>query len=232
MGYCIGGAQRWTAAALVVAFLGMAPAAAAADDGESWFEDRTAAAGFDRKHTNRSFDNAYAAIMEGYTALGAAAAVGDFDGDGFDDLFLTDSALDGKHLLYTVSTPDLAANRSKTEVFHLVLRRRGAKPQKVGEGHSPAWLRDGLEYAFVTKKGITKQPLLDGPVTEIPVPAGGVANLLWSPSGAHMAFTQGATVVRKAERWRSCNSRALRGSVGRRASARGGGSPRARRARR
>ena len=100
MGYCIGGAQRWTAAALVVAFLGMAPAAAAADDGESWFEDRTAAAGFDRKHTNRSFDNAYAAIMEGYTALGAAAAVGDFDGDGFDDLFLTDSALDGKNLLY------------------------------------------------------------------------------------------------------------------------------------
>ncbi|MGD2116685.1 MAG: hypothetical protein PVG07_16650, partial [Acidobacteriota bacterium] len=37
-----------------------------------WFEDRAAAAGVDRPHRNRSFDNPYAHIMEGYTALGAA----------------------------------------------------------------------------------------------------------------------------------------------------------------
>jgi hypothetical protein len=66
----------------------------------SWFEDRTAAAGVDRKHTNRSFDNSYSHIMEGYTALGAAAAAADYDGDGYEDLFVTDSALDGKNLLY------------------------------------------------------------------------------------------------------------------------------------
>ena len=38
--------------------------------------------------------------MAGYTALGAAVAVADFDGDGFDDLFVTDSASDGRNHLY------------------------------------------------------------------------------------------------------------------------------------
>ncbi len=66
----------------------------------SWFSDITAAAGVARKHTNRSFKNPYAHIMEGYTALGAAAAAGDFDGDGFEDLFVTDSDDGGRNLLY------------------------------------------------------------------------------------------------------------------------------------
>ncbi len=38
--------------------------------------------------------------MAGYTALGASAAVADYDGDGFDDLFVTDSAADGRNHLY------------------------------------------------------------------------------------------------------------------------------------
>jgi len=65
-----------------------------------WFENRTAAAGVDRPHHNRHFHNPYARIMEGYTALGAAVAVADYDGDGFEDLFVTDSAEDGANLLY------------------------------------------------------------------------------------------------------------------------------------
>jgi hypothetical protein len=64
------------------------------------FVDITAAAGVNAKHTNRSFENTYANIMEGYTALGAAAAVADYDGDGFEDLFVTDSRLGGKNHLY------------------------------------------------------------------------------------------------------------------------------------
>jgi hypothetical protein len=38
--------------------------------------------------------------MAGYTALGASAAVADFDGDGYDDVFMTDSAANGKNRLY------------------------------------------------------------------------------------------------------------------------------------
>ena len=65
-----------------------------------WFEDITEKAGVAHKHTNRSFKNEYSKIMEGYTALGASAAVADYDGDGFDDIFVTDSKVDGKNHLY------------------------------------------------------------------------------------------------------------------------------------
>jgi hypothetical protein len=64
------------------------------------FEDVTERGGVNRPHTNRRFDNPYAAIMAGYTSLGASASVADFNHDGFDDLFVTDSAVDGRNHLY------------------------------------------------------------------------------------------------------------------------------------
>ncbi len=66
----------------------------------AWFEDRTAAAGVSRPHVTREFKNPYAKVMQGYTALGAAAAVGDFDNDGFDDVFFTVSNDGGQNRLY------------------------------------------------------------------------------------------------------------------------------------
>jgi enediyne biosynthesis protein E4 len=74
-----------------------APAAAAPGP---WFVDVTARAGVAKKHENRVFHNPYAAIMQGYTALGAAVAVADYDGDGYEDLFVTDSAEHGRNHLY------------------------------------------------------------------------------------------------------------------------------------
>src|SRR5438045_9235212 len=67
---------------------------------ERWFEDVTQKAGVEHKHTNREFKNPYAHIMAGYTALGASAAVADYDGDGFEDIFVTDSREQGKNHLY------------------------------------------------------------------------------------------------------------------------------------
>jgi hypothetical protein len=67
---------------------------------QAGFDDITAKAGVARAHHNRRFDNQYANIMAGYTALGASAAVADYDGDGFDDLFVTDSSADGRNHLY------------------------------------------------------------------------------------------------------------------------------------
>lgn len=69
-------------------------------DQKTGFEDVTVKAGINYKHTNRSFENPYAHIMEGYTALGAAVAVADYDRDGFEDIFVTDSKIDGKNRLY------------------------------------------------------------------------------------------------------------------------------------
>ena len=67
---------------------------------DRWFEDVTKKAGINAKHGNRVFDNPYAKIMAGYTALGASASVADYDGDGYDDVFVTDSKLGGKNHLY------------------------------------------------------------------------------------------------------------------------------------
>ncbi len=89
-------------AALLSLLLAMATALAAAsvDSGARWFEDLTQKAGLNQKHSNRIFKNPYAHIMAGYTALGAAVAVGDYDRDGYEDLFITDSKEDGKNHLY------------------------------------------------------------------------------------------------------------------------------------
>jgi hypothetical protein len=83
------------------AILGLAGVAALANGtAERWFQDITAKAGIQHKHTNRSFKNPYSHIMAGYTALGAAVAVADYNGDGYDDLFVTDSMDNGKNRLY------------------------------------------------------------------------------------------------------------------------------------
>src|SRR5204862_7837109 len=63
-------------------------------------DDITQKAGVARAHHNRRFENQYAKIMAGYTALGASAAAADYDGDGFEDLFVTDSSADGHNHLY------------------------------------------------------------------------------------------------------------------------------------
>ena len=101
------GISRWGvcrlgwAGLLVMLLGGLWPVAAvAAQTDGSWFEEITDGAGVGYKHVNRSFKNAYADIMKGYTALGASVAVGDYNGDGFEDFFATTSEEHGKNLLY------------------------------------------------------------------------------------------------------------------------------------
>ena len=89
-----------TAAAAIVASALLVPSRPRADGIERFFEDVTARAGVAQPHHNRQFDNEYASIMAGYTALGASASVADYDGDGFEDIFVTDSAQSGRNHLY------------------------------------------------------------------------------------------------------------------------------------
>ena len=75
------------------------PLLSLADD-TPFFRDVAAYAGVAVAHQTRTFDNPYAHIMQGYTALGASASVADVDGDGLEDVFVTDSSVDGKNLLW------------------------------------------------------------------------------------------------------------------------------------
>lgn len=92
--------MKYSGPAFVAAVVLVSLVSVTATNGDRWFEDITAKAGLATPHRNRTFDHEYATIMAGYTALGASAAVADFDGDGFDDLFVTDSAIDGRNHLY------------------------------------------------------------------------------------------------------------------------------------
>ncbi|MCK5941527.1 MAG: PD40 domain-containing protein, partial [Planctomycetes bacterium] len=103
-------------------------------------------------------------------------------------------APDGKHLLFTVSTPDLAANKGATEVWLLNLSEPGRKPERVGPGRSPSFRRGGVEFAWITGDGLRVRNLYeDGPDRTIELD-GPVANLQFAPGGDSFAFTRNVKV--------------------------------------
>ena len=106
------GRRSLTVAALVSAFLPLAAARAQVEAGATRpapirFEEVGAAAGARLEHHTRDFGERYKAeVLEMFTSGGAAAAAGDIDGDGDDDLFVVDSG-EGRsnHLLRNDSSP-------------------------------------------------------------------------------------------------------------------------------
>src|ERR1700737_2272584 len=55
------------------------------------FEDITARAGINVRHHSRTYQGKNADVLRMFTSGGAAVAVGDYDNDGYEDLFITDS---------------------------------------------------------------------------------------------------------------------------------------------
>jgi hypothetical protein len=72
----------------------------APESNSAYFEDITHTAGILYRHRLRRFDNPYASIMQGYARLGAAVAVADYDGDGYEDVFVTESCSTCNNHLY------------------------------------------------------------------------------------------------------------------------------------
>ena len=64
------------------------------------FQDITAKAGVGAQHHTRTFNGPYRDVLEMFTSGGASVAAGDYDGDGFDDLFVTDSETGKPNHLY------------------------------------------------------------------------------------------------------------------------------------
>ncbi len=64
------------------------------------FEEMAKKAGVAFNHRSRVFKGAHGDVLRMFTSGGAAVAVGDYDNDGFDDLFVTDSAEGATSHLY------------------------------------------------------------------------------------------------------------------------------------
>jgi dipeptidyl aminopeptidase/acylaminoacyl peptidase len=96
---------------------------------------------------------------------------------------------DGHHLLLTVSSTDLAANKNTTEVYVVDVQSKGA-PRRVATGSAPTWLPDSKHFAVVTKEGLRVHTLDSLFVLPVDV-EGGVSNVRWSPSGNAFSYTQG-----------------------------------------
>jgi len=64
------------------------------------FVEIGAAAGTAKQHRTRRYKGPHADVLRMFTSGGAAAAVGDYDGDGFEDIFVTDSDAGRPNHLY------------------------------------------------------------------------------------------------------------------------------------
>jgi enediyne biosynthesis protein E4 len=87
---------RWTmirfrAALVVLCFASLASAALGTSGSTIRFEDITAKAGIRIRHHMRTYHGKNADVLRMFTGGGAAVAVGDYDNDGYEDLFITDS---------------------------------------------------------------------------------------------------------------------------------------------
>jgi enediyne biosynthesis protein E4 len=83
-----------------VSFVSLVSVGRAAGPAAIKFDDIAAKAGVQFRHHTRDFKGKSADVLKMFTSGGASAAVGDFDNDGLDDLFITDSAESTRSHLY------------------------------------------------------------------------------------------------------------------------------------
>jgi dipeptidyl aminopeptidase/acylaminoacyl peptidase len=101
---------------------------------------------------------------------------------------------DGKWVAYTVTTPDMDANRGASNIW-AVATTGGSELQLTRSGHdsSPVWSPDGKTLAFLSSRSGDSQVYLlsmDGgeaqPLTKLST---GADMVKWSPDGKTLAFT-------------------------------------------
>jgi dipeptidyl aminopeptidase/acylaminoacyl peptidase len=117
----------------------------------------------------------------------------------FDDLFKMHRigepqvSPDGKWVAYTVSTPDMDANRGASNIW-LVATTGGAELQLTQSGHdsSPVWSPDGKTLAFLSSRSGESQVYLlamEGGESHVLTKLSTGADIVkWSPDGKTIAF--------------------------------------------
>jgi dipeptidyl aminopeptidase/acylaminoacyl peptidase len=103
---------------------------------------------------------------------------------------------DGKWVAYTVSTPDMDANRGVSNIW-IVPTSGGATLQLTQSGHdsSPVWSPDGKTIAFLSSRSGDSQVYLlsleGGEAHALTKLSTGADLVKWSPDGKTIAFTSG-----------------------------------------
>jgi dipeptidyl aminopeptidase/acylaminoacyl peptidase len=101
---------------------------------------------------------------------------------------------DGKWAAYTVSTPDMDANRNASNVW-IVSTAGGEAVQVTQSGHdsSPVWSPDGKTLAFISSRSGDSQIYLlsmeGGEAKKLTTLSTGADLFQWSPDGKTIAFT-------------------------------------------
>src|ERR687886_2261830 len=98
---------------------------------------------------------------------------------------------DGRLLAYQVTVPDVAANRSVTQIY--LIPTGGGGPKQLTSGASsasePRWSPDGKALAFVTGGQVWTMDASGGDRRQVTSLSTGADGPVWSPDGKWIAFT-------------------------------------------
>ena len=103
-------------------------------------------------------------------------------------------SLDGRWVVYTVTVPDLAANRRRSDLWLQAVA--GGAPQRLTTdslgGRSARWSPDGRRIAFINSRGGTPQVWLYDVAShqqrQVTSLSSGADGVLFSPQGHWLAF--------------------------------------------
>jgi dipeptidyl aminopeptidase/acylaminoacyl peptidase len=133
----------------------------------------------------------------------------------FDDLIqlhrVSSAAIspDGNSVAYTISTPDLEANRGVSNIW--LVSTSGGDPIQItqsGKDNSPSWSPDGKTLAFLSSRDGNSQvyllPMDGGEAKKLTTLSSGADLFKWSPDGKRIAFTSAVYLECKDD---ACNAK-------------------------